>query len=238
VLLPLREQAMGRWWCVVLQVLWLCGPARAEPAALTATEMRWLKAAWPVLAYAREAGMPMDVLVQPQPTAGLPPVALAYTQGRCKLVLSMRGNPEVQATEKRLPPDLFDVALQLMAAHEMGHCHRHVQGAWFAAPQGKDVALPARLDASVRAAWLDMQAVRREEGYADLVGLAWVQQHQPEQYARVLAWLVGERSQAQAGSHHDTRAWARLAGQPERWVGTSIFKAADSLWLAGLEADF
>jgi hypothetical protein len=172
-------------------------------------------------------------------------MALAYTQGRCKLVFSMRGNPEVAATEARLASELFDAALQLMAAHELGHCQRHVSGAWRLLPSGLSeppaLAVPRMLDARSRADWLEMQAVRREEGYADLVGLAWAQQHQPAQYAQLLGWLLAERSLAQMpGSHHDTRAWARLATKPAQWVDPtgSIFKAAEAPWLAGLQADF
>jgi hypothetical protein len=91
----------------------------------------------------------------------------------------------------------------------------------------------------MRADWLEMQAVRREEGYADLVGLAWAHLHQPAQYTQLLTWLLSERSLSLTpGSHHDTRAWARLATQPAQWVGESIFKSAEALWLPGLLADY
>jgi hypothetical protein len=222
----------------------LTAPAHASAeSAITPSEARWLKAAWPVLLFARDSGLPVDIVVQPQATPGVPPMAMAYLQGRCKLVFSMRGNPEVRATEERLASELFDGALQLMAAHELGHCQRHVSGAWRLLPSGlaepAPAAAPRQLDARMRADWLDMQAVRREEGYADLVGLAWTHQHQPAQYAQLLSWLLSERSQSQTpGSHHDTRAWARLATQPAQWVGESIYKPAESLWLAGLQADF
>ena len=67
-------------------------------AELTDTENRWLKGAWPVIAFAREAKLPLDIVVQPQPTPGAAPLALAFVDGRCKLVLSMRGNPAARST--------------------------------------------------------------------------------------------------------------------------------------------
>lgn len=45
----------------------------------------------------------------------------------------------------------------------------------------------------MRTAYVNMRAARREEGYGDLVGLAWAQQQHPQQYARLHAWLVTER---------------------------------------------
>ncbi len=217
--------------------------SNGHAADLTATETRWLRAAWPVLLYARDAGFPLDIVVQPQPTPGLPPMALAFIDGRCKLVFSMRSNPEVQATAQRLPPDLFDAALQLMAAHELGHCQRHVSGAWRALPAGRVEQpgpagqLGSKSDAHVLAEYADMQAVRREEGHADLVGLAWTHLHHPALYARVHAWLLAERSLGRiAGSHHDTLAWVRLAAQANRLDEGNIFAAADALWLSGLDA--
>lgn len=223
--------------CFVLVFGCALGTARSHAEGLTPTETRWLQGAWPVLLFARDAGLPLDIVVQPQSAAGLPPMAMAFIAGRCKLVFSMRDNPEVQATADRTEPELFDAVLQLMAAHELGHCQRHVSGAWRQLPDGLAAPLPAKLDARTRAALEDMQATRREEGYADLVGLAWVQQHQAPLYGRLHAWLLAERALGRvAGSHHDTLAWAQLAARAERLGGRSIFAAADALWPEGLRA--
>ena len=219
-----------------------CDSSRA--ADLTPTEARWLKAAWPVLLHARDTGMPMDIVVQPQPTPGLPPMAMAFIEGRCKLVFSMRGNPEVLSSMERLPLELFDAALQLMAAHELGHCQRHVSGAWQVLPAGRVEpprhAGPVRggLEARLLAELADVQAVRREEGHADLVGLAWTRLHHPALYTRVHAWLLAERSLGRVvGSHHDTLAWVRLAAKSDQLAAGSIFAAADALWVSGLDAE-
>ena len=82
-----------------------------------------------------------------------------------------------------------------------------------------------------------MQAQRREEGYADLVGLAWAREHHPQQYARLHAWLLAERTHERVdGSQHDTLAWVRLAGDASAVpAGRSIFDAAKTLWEQGLK---
>jgi hypothetical protein len=232
--------------CAVLSLLACTGSPAAD---LTATETRWLKGAWPVVTYARESHMPLDIVVQPQAMPGAAPLALAFVDGRCKLVLSMRGNPEAQATLDRVEPDLLDTTLELMAAHELGHCRRYLDGAWYDVPAGFAASVPAELDPELRAAFADMQATRREEAYGDLVGLAWTQVHHPKQYARMSDWLVQERSKDLVpGSHHDTLAWVTLAqgdmgsveGLNSAWSDLagrrSIFAVAAQLWSEGLAA--
>lgn len=83
-----------------------------------------------------------------------------------------------------------------------------------------------------------MQAARREEGYGDLVGMAWTRQHHPQKYARLYAWLVAERSADLVhGSPHDTLAWLRLAKANAALDHPSIFAGAAILWVLGLDAD-
>ena len=214
----------------------------ANPACLasdlTPTEMRWLHGAWPVIAFARAEKLPLDIVVQPQPTPGAAPLALAFVDGRCKLVLSMRGNAEAQATLERIEPDLLDATLELMAAHELGHCRRYLDGAWYGLPAGFNATAPEELSPDLRTAYVNMKATRREEGYGDLVGLAWTRQQHPQQYARLHAWLLTERSRdLLPGSHHDTLAWVRLARDGDVLAGSSIFEAAGGLWAAGLAVE-
>ena len=98
---------MSTRWCAGLAAaLVSAGAACATSAAdaLNATEMAWLRAAAPVLAFARAEKLPLQVVVQPQDTPGQTPMGMAFIEGRCVLVLSMRGNPEAQATLDRMPP--------------------------------------------------------------------------------------------------------------------------------------
>ena len=95
-----------------------------------------------------------------RPTPGAAPLALAFAEGRCRLVLSMRGNAEAQATPERIEPELLNATLELMAAHELGHCKRYLYGAWYGLPAGFVASEPDSLSSDLRAAYLNMQAVR------------------------------------------------------------------------------
>ncbi|HEV8691875.1 MAG TPA: hypothetical protein VGQ91_16350, partial [Ideonella sp.] len=218
---------------------WMAGASASGIAAeLSEVENRWLQGAWPVVAFAKQAQLPLDIVVQPQPAPGQAPLGLAFVDGRCKLVLSMRGNPEAEATLERIEPALLGPALELMAAHELGHCRRYLDGAWMGLPAGFTATEPEGLSAELRGAYLNMQAVRREEGFGDLVGLAWSRQHHPEAYAQLYAWLNAERQRDLIpGSHHDTLAWIHLAADGQKVAGTSIFAGAAKLWQEGLVAD-
>ena len=123
-----------------------------------------------------------------------------------------------------------------MAAHELGLCRRYVDGVWHGLPAGFTGDLPGGLGHELRVAYSDIQAERREEGYGDLVGLAWTRQRHPQRYAALHAWLLEERTKDHVdGSQHDTLAWVRLARDGATLDHpTSIFAGAAALWVRGL----
>jgi hypothetical protein len=215
--------------------LLLASLTAAGAADLTATESRWLRGAWPIIEHAEALGLPLDIVVQPQAEPGLPPLAMAFIGGRCKLVLSMRANPAAERTLQELPAEIRDAALELMAAHELGHCRRHLDGAWHGVPAGFAPISPEHLSPELRRAYDAMQATRREEAFGDLVGLAWIQMKRPRDYARLHAWLVAERSKDLIpGSHHDTLAWLELARDGAELGGATLFERPTALWRRGL----
>src|SRR6185295_15820337 len=59
--------------------------------ALTTIERRWIDAGRAAVSYARRQNLPLDVIVQPDVKLGDAPLAMAYIDGRCKLVLTLRG---------------------------------------------------------------------------------------------------------------------------------------------------
>jgi hypothetical protein len=219
--------------CAVL----LCAAAAGSGAAeLTAMETRWVQAGWPVVRYAREQQLPLDIVVQPQPAPGHAPLAMGFVDGRCKLVYSMRGNPEAEAVLDGVAPALAPVLIEAMTAHELGHCWRYVQGAWHVVPSGFVDAPPPDNDAELQRRVNDMQAARREEGFADLVGLAWTWRAHPGHYAAVQAWLERVRADdTPAGSHHDTGAWLRRARDAAAFSeAITPFEQVHGLWRQGL----
>jgi hypothetical protein len=217
----------------------LAGVAWAD-SSLTDVENRWLQLSWPAVTYAKAQGLPLDIVVQPQPTPGYAPLAMAYVDGRCKLVLSMRGNPEAESTLTDIPPALLKPVVEAMAAHELGHCWRYVRGAWHTLPAGFSKAREAPpVEPSLAEQLHEMQQTRREEGFADLVGLAWTLRHHPKQYTQVYAWLIEFRKDVgHPGSHHDTMAWLRLVPEPSAFAPADTpFEQAWPLWQKGLRAD-
>ncbi|WP_288381789.1 hypothetical protein [uncultured Massilia sp.] len=215
----------------------LCVAPALQAAELTALEQRWLKAAGPVLAYSQQLKLPLDITVQPQPRANDVPLAMGFDNGRCKLVMSLRNNPDAETILAGVPEAEQAPLIAAMAAHELAHCWRRAQGAWHALPAGfVEVNEESAADASLLAASKAMRETRREEGFADLAALAWTRHSNPDEYARVYRWLAGVRDKvAVPRSSHDTRAWVKLAGDGARFGRSGApFEDADSLWRQGL----
>lgn len=211
-------------------------------AQLTALESRWLQAGQPVIAFARAQGLPIDIIVQPQDAPGAVPLALGYAAGRCKLVLSLRGNAQADSVLQDVLPARQGMMMEAMTAHEIGHCRRYAQGDWHASPRGL-VEPPSTQRGTLTALAQELRETRREEAYADLVALAWMQGRHPEQYQEVLAWMRGVRAGGDgagggAGSSHATQAWLALAGGAGVFdASASPFEQAQVLWRKGLSGD-
>lgn len=212
----------------------------AHGASLTELETRWLRAAAPVLAYSQQLKLPIDIVVQPQAKAGDVPLAMGFDGARCKLVLSMRGNPDAETILNKVPEADRGLLIEAMTAHEVGHCWRYAQGVWHVLPTGfvevgEEHADDERLLAESKA----MRENRREEGYADLVALAWIRHNHPADYARVYAWMAALRSdQPVARNAHDTRAWIKLASDASVFDQVATpFDAARAVWRQGLLSD-
>jgi hypothetical protein len=201
-------------------------------ASLTEMEMRWLKAASPVLAYSQRIKLPIDIIVQPVARPNDVPMAMGFVDGRCKLVLSMRGNPDAEKVLDRVPEAERAVLMESMAAHEVGHCWRYARNAWHALPAGFE-------QGADQGPGQEVVQNRREEGFADLVALAWTRRQHPGNYQQVYAWLAALRSeQTVPGGGHDTRAWVRLASDGGVFqAGPTPFDEAVGVWRQGLLSD-
>jgi hypothetical protein len=221
-----------------LFLLLLLSSSLASAAQLTEMETRWLSAGSAVLAYAKqELKLPIDITVQPQARANDVPLALGFQDGRCKLVLSMRGNPNAEDILSSVPAAQQPLMIEAMVAHEIGHCWRYAQGIWHVLPAGFEESGPAAPDATQE----QLQALRetrREEGFADLVALAWIQQRHPAQYGDVAAWMAKVRQPSPATRSHSTLAWLQLAPTGAAFAGDlPLFEQAGKLWRQGLLRD-
>lgn len=224
---------------ILVAVCALTAALDLHAAELTALEKRWLSAAGPVLAYSQQLKLPLDITVQPQPRPGDVPLAMGFDKGRCKLVMSLRNNPDAETVLAGIPEAEQGVLIEAMAAHEIAHCWRYVQGVWHELPAGfVEVGDERALDASLLAASKAMRETRREEGFADLAALAWIRHNNPDQYGHVYRWLSGVRAKvAVPRSGHDTRAWVRLAGDSAAFgKAEAPFDDVDGLWREGLLA--
>ena len=213
----------------------LAAPAARADGALTPLERRWIAAGLPVLEHARASGLPLDIVVQPDDEPDASPIAMAIQDERCKLVVSMRGNPRTDKLAASVPPALFGAVAEAVFAHEIAHCWRWSRGVWNTVPAGfvdhLDEA-PSGVDPELVRA---MHETRREEGYADLVGLAWTGRAHPADYAGVLAWFERVRQDEFEGEHHDTGIWLRLARDPAAFgAAATLFEQAQPLWERGL----
>ena len=221
-------------------VLWtlLLGASIASAADLTPVEQRWIKAALPAIEYARARGLPLDLVVQPDVGPGGVPLAMGFSSGRCKMVFSLRGRPEAEnILEGAADPGLL---IQAMAAHEIAHCQRHASGAWSRLPSDLEEDVQERSqDPQLLALSKTMREARREEGYADLAALAWIQRERPQDYREVHAWMAAARAHpAVPRSSHDTRVWVALAQDPAALGDVcDPFESAAKLWRFGLLND-
>jgi ADP-ribose pyrophosphatase YjhB (NUDIX family) len=213
----------------------------AGAATLTEQETRWLQAAAPVLAYSQQLKLPIDIVVQPVAGPNDVPIAMGFDGQRCKLVLSMRGKGDADAILADAAPEQRALMIEAMVAHEVGHCWRYAHGVWHALPAGFIDGAAGRAPEEARLAALvrEMREMRREEGFSDLVALAWTARRHPRHYQAVRDWLAGLRqAQPVPRGGHDTLAWVALAADPAVFAfGATPFDAVDGVWLAGLRQD-
>lgn len=218
---------MPKLYCLVALTL-LGLPVAAEEFLHTEIEQKLINAGMAVVRHAQAEQLQVDIVVQPEAQTEAAPIAMAIKAGRCSLVLALRGNPAAEALLDSVPPSLFEAVAEAVFAHEIGHCWRYKQGAWKTMPVGfTQSTSPSKVQQE--------QAARREEGFADLVGLAWTQRTRPDQYASVLSWLEKIRHNALPGQPHDTAAWLAHARNPAVFDNTQgIFVQAEALWKIGL----
>ncbi len=210
----------------------------AHGAELTPTEQRWLAAGEPVLAYARQLKLPIDIIVQPQARANDVPLAMGFAGGRCKLVFSMRGNPNAEAIVAQLPEAERATVMEAITAHEVAHCWRYAQGVWHTLPAGfEETGEESAASDDLLQQSKAMRENRREEGFADLVALAWTERFHRDRYASVYSWLAKVRADQPVARNGHVYS-LRLGGDGvtyQAWLKDP--NSVDPTWRAGLLND-
>lgn len=190
-------------WCAGLAIL--LGAAAHARAGKPATEAQWIAAGAEAVAYGQAQGLPISLDVQTGD--GLPghtPVGIASAGGRCTLIVSARNNPTADKVSSMIAPELLDLFLAGAAMHEVGHCHRRLQGY----PHNEKLLPVVAWIAPVRD-WFN-QRVRTEEAYADMTTVEWVARHHPERFVPMVNEMLRVRMRFRE-PRHDTLPWLQTA---------------------------
>jgi hypothetical protein len=218
--------------CTFWSLTLLAAAGAQADAQLTPMEVKWLEAAEPVLAFAADMGLVVDVIVQPTSTDSDPPLAMGARDNRCKLILSLRDRADAEETLANEPAERHALLIEAMVAHEMAHCWRFSQGMWHRWPAGFAESTASRDAVNSLEA---MRATQREEAFADLAALAWIRQTHPSEYGQIFTWLEHVRAdQPVPGSFHDTRLWLGFAQDAEVFASDKpLFEKAHDVWAQG-----
>ena len=184
--------------------------------------------------------MPVELIVEPYPKPGDVPLSIGFDGRRCRLVYALRGNPEADVALDGADEELLQPVIEAMVAHELAHCWRYLRGAWHTVPAGFTERRHADRDPALERLRADMRQSRREEGYADLVGLAWTRSRHPALYSRVHDWFwrVRARPAEAVSTPHDTASWLALVAQPSAFPQADTpFDEAFPLWREGLATE-
>lgn len=174
-------------------------------AGVAATEAQWVAAASAAVEYGRRQGMPISLEVEAGD--GLPghtPIGLASANGHCTLIVSARNNPTADKLSAMIAPELLDLFLAGAAIHELGHCHRRLQGF----PHNEKLLPIVAWMAPVRN-WFNRR-VLTEEAYADMTEVAWLARYHPQQFHAVVGQILKVRSRFREPKH-DTLPWLQIA---------------------------
>lgn len=204
---------------ILLAILAVALPATA---AAPASEAQWIAAATAAVAFARAEGMPIDLEVQGG--AGLPghtPIGLQSADGRCTLIVSARDNPSADRVSAMVDPAVLELFLAGAAMHEVGHCHRRLNGY----PHNEKL-LPIVAWIGPVKAWF-ARRIRTEEAYADMTEAAWLARYHPRHYDAVMNEVRKVRTRFREPKH-DTLAWIEQAiAQGPQDDGQNLFVLAD-----------
>jgi hypothetical protein len=203
--------------CLGAAALLAAGAHAAQPAS----EAQWIAAANAAVEFGRAQGLPIDLEVETGPgLSGHTPIGIWSSNGRCTLIVSARGNPTAERVSAMIAPEQLDLFLAGAAMHEVGHCHRRLQGY----PANAKL-LPIVAWITPLRAWIT-QRIQTEEVYADMFEVAWLARYHPEHFASVMSEIVKVRTHFREPKH-DTLPWLEIArAEGPKDDGRNLFQLA------------
>ncbi|NHZ43088.1 hypothetical protein [Massilia aquatica] len=196
--------------------------AASTAAAAPATEAQWIAAATEAVAYGRAQGMPIDLdIVDGNGLPGHTPVGLASENGRCTLIVSASNNPTADKLSSMIAPELLDTFLAGAAMHEVGHCHRRLNGF----PHNEKLLPVVAWIGPVRD-WF-ARRVRTEEAYADMTAVAWIARYHPERYTALVNEMLRVRTRFREPKHDTVALLERAIAEGPQDANENLFAQAD-----------
>ncbi len=209
---------MNKW----MAALALAGASSMAQANPPASEAQWIAAANTAIEFARAQGMPIDLEVETgNKLSGHTPIGIRSANGRCAIVVSARDNPTADKLSSMIAPELVDLFLTGAAIHEVGHCHRRLNGY----PHSERL-LPVVAWITPVKQWFTRR-ILTEEAYADMTEVAWLARYHPERFAPMMEEIVKVRTRFREPKH-DTLPWLEIArAEGPQDDGRNLFLLAD-----------
>ncbi|HEX8615435.1 MAG TPA: hypothetical protein VF800_29490 [Telluria sp.] len=196
--------------------------AGSAASAAPATEAQWIAAATQAVAYGRAQGMPIALeVVDGNGLPGHTPVGLASENGRCTLVVSAGNNPTADKLSAMIAPELLDTFLAGAAMHEVGHCHRRLNGF----PHNEKLLPVVAWIGPVRD-WF-ARRVRTEEAYADMTAVAWIARFHPDRYTALVNEMLRVRTRFREPKHDTVALLERALAEGPQDANENLFAQAD-----------
>lgn len=205
-----------------LTVAVLLALAASTASAAPATEAQWIAAATEAVAYGRAQGMPIELeIVDGNGLPGHTPVGLASENGRCTLIVSASNNPTADKLSSMIAPELLDTFLAGAAMHEVGHCHRRLNGF----PHNEKLLPVVAWIGPVRD-WF-ARRIRTEEAYADMTAVAWIARYHPERYTALVNEMLRVRTRFREPKHDTVALLERAIAEGPQDANENLFTQAD-----------
>lgn len=153
---------------------------------------------------------------------GHTPIGLASENGHCTLIVSASNNPTADKLSAMIVPELLDTFLAGAAMHEVGHCHRRLNGY----PHNEKLLPVVSWIGPVRD-WF-ARRVRTEEAYADMTAVAWVARFHPERYTALVNEMLRVRTRFREPKHDTVALLEQALADGPHHADENLFAQADA----------